>query len=150
MPKDDLFDEDAFTGSEGMANLRKAYDKAITRIKELEGTVQQYESQTRAQKIEKALADLGADPKYAALVPSSLELDGLAEWAKEFGFIKSQPDEGKDEGDQFFSDEERQNLTRLDGAAKGAASGGSPQDLAAAIANAKSLDELQEVLLRQS
>lgn len=147
MPNEVFDDEQDFTGSEGMANLRKALDRATKRIAELESKVTTYETQERVATVAEALKQLGVNEKIAKLVPADLPVDGVAEWAKEFGFIQQAP-EGED-GTGFYSEDEQADIGRIDQAAKSGAGGGTPQDLAAAIAAAQSRDELQ-ALLRQS
>lgn len=146
MPNDGFDDDLDFAGSEGMANLRKALDKANKRISDLEAENTAFRSEERKKTVGEALAALGVNAKIAALVPSDLAVDGVAEWAKEYGFIPA-PDEGGDGEAGFYSEDEKASLQRIEGATE--KSGGTPQDLAAAIAAAQSREELEAILRGQ-
>lgn len=145
MPNDGFDDDLDFAGSEGMANLRKALEKANKRISELEDENTTFHAKAREKTVAEALATLGVNEKIAALVPADISVDGIAEWAKEYGFVA--PPSGDSNETGFFSEDEQTNMKRIEGATEKA--GGTPQDLAAAISAAQSREELEAILRGQ-
>lgn len=145
-------DDDEFLDeSEALKSLRSAYNKQKKELVEAKEQLASFSKAQRASSIGEQLKALGVNPKVAALVPESVDPDGVKEWVAEFGDVfgvaKSEPDAKPEAG--FYSEEEKAQLGRADAVESAASKPGTPQNIADQIAGAVSEQELL-ALLRQT
>lgn len=144
-------DDDEFLDeSEALKSLRSAYNKQKKELAEAKEQLASFSKAQRASSIGEQLKALGVNPKVAALVPESVDPDGVKEWVAEFGdvFGIAKSEEAKPEAG-FYSEQEKAELGRQDAVETQASKPGTPQNIADQIAGAVSEQELL-ALLRQT
>jgi hypothetical protein len=141
-------DEDDFVNEaesdNGPANLRKALKRAEKEKKELSDQLAQIQSDLRSRSVKEVLANKGVPEKVAKFIPGDIStpeaVDAwLAENADVFGFQAGGSEAAP------TSDETKANVAayqRINAATQNAGTPTRDQDLAAKIAGAKTLEEL--------
>jgi len=142
--EDDDFDvTDETQDSNGPANLRKALKRAEKEKKELAEQLASIQSDLRSRSVKEVLAQKGVPDKVAKFIPGDVstpeQIDAwLAENADVFGFAKT--------AETAQADEEQQanvaSYQRINAATANANTPSRDQDMAAKLAGAKSIDEL--------
>jgi hypothetical protein len=139
---DDLDDGDG-RDSSVLRDLRKANAAKEKRIKELEESLSTFQKTTREQTIKTLLESRELNPKIAALIPESVEPteEAVEGWITEYGDVFGVTPAASDPTPPSVAAmRQMDDLTQQTLPAVGAA------DIAAAIANAKTPEELTEVL----
>jgi len=141
--EDDFVTEEAETDN-GPANLRKALKRAEKEKKELSDQLAQIQSDLRSRSVKEVLANKGVPEKVAKFIPGDIStpeaVDAwLAENADVFGFQIAGQEPAP------TSEETKANVAayqRIDAATQNANTPSRDQDLAAKIAGAKTVEEL--------
>jgi len=142
--EDDDFDEIEDTqDANGPANLRKALKRAEKEKKELAEQLAAIQSDLRSRSVKEVLAQKGVPDKVAKFVPGDVSTpEQIDAWLTENADIFSiQPSEKAAQ----VSEEQQANVAsyqRINAATQNAATPTRDQDLAAKIAGAKNIDEL--------
>jgi hypothetical protein len=142
--EDDDFDvTEEVQDANGPANLRKALKRAEKEKKELAEQLANIQSDLRSRSVKEVLAQKGVPDKVAKFIPGDVstpeQIDAwLTENADVFGFAKT--------AETVQADEEQQanvaSYQRINAATANANTPSRDQDIAAKLAGAKSIDEL--------
>jgi len=142
--EDDDFDDIEDTqDANGPANLRKALKRAEKEKKELAEQLAAIQSDLRSRSVKDVLAQKGVPDKVAKFIPGDVstpeQIDAwLSENADVFGFAK--PEETAQASEE--SQAQVASYQRINAATQNATTPTRDQDLAAKLAGAKTLDEL--------
>jgi len=138
--------EDEVQDSAGPANLRKALKKAEKDRKALEEQLASVKSNLRERSVKDVLETKGVNAKIAKFIPSDADTpEQIAAWLDEnadvFGFSNNvQESEPAELSEQAIADQRINNSTST------GATPGRDEDLFNKIANAKSKEELQQLM----
>ena len=80
---DDEFEDDYGTGSNALAEARKAAKENARRAKELEAELQKFRSEFRKRELAETITARGLNPKIANLVPANIEPGEIGAWLDE-------------------------------------------------------------------
>jgi len=141
--EDDFVNEAAETDN-GPANLRKALKRAEKEKKELADQLAQIQSDLRSRSVKEVLANKGVPEKVAKFIPGDISTpEAVDAWLSEnadvFGFQIAGQEPAP------TSEETKANVAayqRIDAATQNANTPSRDQDLAAKIAGAKTVEEL--------
>lgn len=153
---DDDDDSDEPHGRDALAQARTAARKSGRRVKDLETELNSVKALLRERLINDAVTAKGLDPRIAKLIPKDLETDALDEFLGDFAdlFPKAPADSDEpDSGDQDAPDDGADAGPDLSGLAAVQAQGaqgtpprGDATELAARIAAAKDVAELNQLI----
>jgi hypothetical protein len=141
--EDDFVNEEAETDN-GPANLRKALKRAEKEKKELSEQLAQIQSDLRSRSVKEVLASKGVPEKVAKFIPGDISTpEAVDAWLTEnadvFGFQPAGTEPAP------TSEETKANVAayqRINAASQNANTPSRDQDLAAKIAGAKTVEEL--------
>ena len=141
--EDDFVNEEAETDN-GPANLRKALKRAEKEKKELSEQLAQIQSDLRSRSVKEVLASKGVPEKVAKFIPGDISTpEAVDAWLTEnadvFGFQPAGTEPA------LTSEETKANVAayqRINAASQNANTPSRDQDLAAKIAGAKTVEEL--------
>jgi hypothetical protein len=145
--EDDDFDDIEDTqDANGPANLRKALKRAEKEKKELAEQLAAIQSDLRSRSVKDVLAQKGVPDKVAKFIPGDVstpeQIDSwLSENADVFGFAK--PEEAAQASEETQA--QVASYQRINAATQNASTPSRETDLAAKLAGAKTLDELNAI-----
>jgi hypothetical protein len=154
MSEYDDWEDNAEDAQEGVdiPELRKAYRKLQKQNKELLDQLGGMQKQVRERSVKDVLADKGLPPKIAAFIPDSVSTsDEVEAWIAEYGDVFGvQVEEQEGEVSSAGSKKDDPTLKALGRISSVQQSGepysGDPDQLASLIANARTPEELNEIL----
>jgi hypothetical protein len=154
MSEYDDWEDNAEDAQEGVdiPELRKAYRKLQKQNKELLDQLGGMQKQVRERSVKDVLADKGLPPKIAAFIPDSVSTsDEVEAWIAEYGDVFGvQVEEQEAEVSSASpkkNDPTLQALNRISTVQQsGEPFSGDPDQLASLIANARTPEELNEIL----
>jgi hypothetical protein len=146
----DDVNEDAHDGVD-IPELRKAYRKLQKQNKELLDQLGGMQKQVRERSVKDVLADKGLPPKIAAFIPESVNTsDEVEAWISEYGDVFGVQVESQEVAEPSAPKQVDANLQALNRISEVQSSGqpysGDPDQLASLIANARTPEELNEIL----
>ncbi len=154
MSEYDDWEDNAEDAQEGVdiPELRKAYRKLQKQNKELLDQLGGMQKQVRERSVKDVLAEKGLPPKIAAFIPDSVSTsDEVEAWIAEYGDVFGvQVEEQEAEVSSAGSKKDDPTLQALGRISSVQQSGepysGDPDQLASLIANARTPEELNEIL----
>jgi hypothetical protein len=147
------YDDDDYTdGTDLVKKLRAKIDELSKSAKELQAENDALKASERKRSVATVLESRGYNPKIAAFIPADLDPteENLSEWLSEYGdvFGGASPEQEDNQPARIVNDAAQADAIRRMGAAE---SGSMPSiqasnDVLAAIAEAKNMDELMGIL----
>jgi hypothetical protein len=143
--------EDAHGDSGDIPELRKAYRKLQKQNKELLDQLGGMQKQVRERSVKDVLAAKGLPPKIAAFIPESANTSEEVEaWISEYGDVFGVQVESQETAERSAPKQVDPNLQALNRISEVQSSGepysGDPDQLASLIANARTPEELNDIL----
>lgn len=144
-------DEDDFTEESGdvVKQLRKVNRTLEKRAKELEQELQGLKTQTRQRTVKDVLTAKGINPKVAAFIPNDIEVteEAVTNWLNEYGDVFGVNTQEAPEGAKAQTqDPTLQAQKRINEVVSSGTPPGVDEDTMAKILNAKSADDLNNIL----
>ena len=142
---DDDFDEVETQDQDGPAQLRKALKRAEKEKKEMAEQLAKIQTDLRDRSVKEVLANKGVPDKVAKFIPGDIstpeQIDAwLNENADVFGFKPAEPAQTEEQV------ENQRAYQRINAATQNASTPSRDQDVAAKLAGAKSLEELNAIV----
>jgi hypothetical protein len=148
---DDEEDDDFMPSFESdtdlVRKLRKDLKQAQKRNKELEGSLGELSKAQRERIIKDAFASKGVNPKIASFVPQDIDAseEAVTLWLENYADVFGIKTEEK----QAVSQEDIQNMQRMNDSLTGAEAPAASDDLMNRLSNASSEDEILSILSGQ-
>jgi hypothetical protein len=156
----DDYEDDDQNESGGVQQLRKQFKVLQKQLDEVTKEKETLASSVRATAITGVIAERGLNPKIAEIVPSTVTIDGLAEWFTNYGDVfgatpPAQPDAGSPSGvpvaapvagQTFYTDGDKAALEAMNAAQSGGFATDGVGALASSIEGAKDAAELTQIL----
>lgn len=141
------YDDDEFEGD--VPELRKAHRASTKRVKELEAEVASLRQQGRERTVKDVLAAKGVSnaSKIAKLIPATVtDEDGVSGWLDEYADVFGIATNDGDAAGTGPDPAQVQALADINGASAGGGVPSTPEDLAARIQAAESVEDMQRII----